>query len=241
MSIANLFCQGNRAFLVSDSGYFWRDGRIAWLQAKVLELPEARAAITVRGHISAPRRLGPILAARGISSLADVIRAVPQVVHDELARDGAFASHRSERSHAHEVYVAYYDRERDRAGGLLMSSSNTGMPVDYDPWSWMPVREVTSPGVDMLTALGRDGCPTDPQFFDPVTDSIAVATAQRRSSWAFHEHKRAHYVAGALRLTVVGPLEISTQEIHSWPDRVGFRVRADLDGEPCAFQTRVAK
>lgn len=192
----------------------------------MVELPAARVAFTTRGQISAADHIKPLLERDRLATLADVLAKLPPLLHELMAHAGAFRSDEDGRANATTLYLAYYDPVRRRSGGLIMSSTQDGMPTDYAPWSWLPIREGTAPGVEMVSALGRDACPTDPTAFDPVTGSIAVATAQRREPWAFNSHRRAHYVAGDLRLTEVGPAGVSTRIIHSWPDRPGERVRA---------------
>lgn len=224
MSIANIICQGSVGYLLTDSGYFHPDGRLAFLRPKTLELPGLRVAIAARGHVYARETLGPMIAAASPFNQAELLGMLPDLLFQAMANDGAFLKGDAPLWAATTLYVVYFDQQRGRAGGLILSSSALGLPDDYEPFSYIPVTDTLAPGVDVDAALGRPACLSDPQSFNAEQDGLTIAEAQRREPWSFNGLPKAIYAAGAVRMTTVDATGVSTRILRTWPDRVGARV-----------------
>ncbi|MDF2812400.1 MAG: hypothetical protein K0S56_3431 [Microvirga sp.] len=224
MSIANIICQGSSGYLLTDSGYFHPDGRLAFLRPKTLELPGLRVAIAARGHVYARENLGPMIAAASPSNQAELLGMLPDLLLQAMANDGAFLKGDTPLWAATTLYVVYYDQQRGRTGGLILSSSALGLPDDYEPFSYIPVTDVLAPGTDVDAALGRPVCLSDPHSFNVEQDGLAIAEAQRCEPWSFNGLPRAHYAAGEVRLTTVSSEGVVSCVIHSWQDRANRKV-----------------
>lgn len=226
MSIANIICQGAAGHLITDSGYFHLDGRLAFLRPKTLELPSLRVAIATRGHTYAREDLGPLIEQAQPRNQGELFGLLPELLHTALVEGGAYASGAHDDDFTTSLHIIYFDAARRRAGGLILSSSAIGMPDDYAAYSYIPVTDALAPGVDEQAAIGRPASLTDSSAFDVERDGLKIAQAQRQSEWSFNGLPAGHHAAGAVRLTTVDANGVRSRVIHTWHDRLGEKVAA---------------
>ncbi|MFN3676688.1 MAG: hypothetical protein ACK4TC_11975 [Sphingomonas pseudosanguinis] len=225
MSIANIICQGRQGYLISDSGYFWQDGSIAYLAPKVLELPRLRAAIVARGHYSAPEHIGPIIEAARCRDVFDLIHILPPVLWEAMSAIGAVDSPQLAARFATHLSVVWFCPTRRRAAGAVIGSNRAFLPDDYEPFTPLFVTEALQPGVEIVEAIGRDADLTDRAAFNVSTEAALIAEAQRRCVWEYNGMAAGHHAAGTVRLTRVNAAGVTTRAIREWPDTIGKPVR----------------
>jgi hypothetical protein len=230
VSIANIICQGPVGYLLSDSGYFWRDGRIARMASKVLELPLLRAAIVARGHLTAPEDIGPSIHAAKCRDVFELVNVLPSVLYELTERCGGTSSRALAEILATQLSLVYYCPTRKRVAASIVASNAAGLFKDYEPFTHLPVLEATQPGVDVPAVVGRAVDLSDPVQFDVEADGMAIMEAQRSQTWSFNGLPSGHHAAGSVRLTQVDCWGVRSKILRTWPDRVGERVRSAEQG-----------
>ncbi len=223
MSAANIVVQGAKAHLLTDSGFFWDDGRLATLGSKVVEMAGVRAAVSTRGSLL-PEALAREINHANPASLADLIGRLAEIFSAAVTiytKAGASSS----------LFMVYHSLETGRAGGIYMGSCTFGMPDWYKPFTPLPITEMFAPGLDATEALGRSVDVSDPSTFDAERDGLALVTRQRATPWRlFGKGNEAIRVGGEVRLTTVSADGLETRVIGGWSDRVGERIRGRVGG-----------
>lgn len=219
MSVANIIVQGDRAHLLSDSGFWHDDGRLASLQPKVIELPKLRAAISTRGYVWASELQAEIEHAAP-RTIAALLAKLPECV---IAAEAAYCRDQSEREKS-SVYMVYYDPIRQRCAGAFLTTRADILPTGYSRYTVIPVTDCFAPGCNAREVLGRDVDVRNPASFDPIGDGLQLVAAQRRDPIAVAALSGSGAAAGDIRLTTVSAAGVSTRVIGGWPDVVGERI-----------------
>ena len=224
MSLANIILQRPAGYLLTDTGCFNRDGTIAQLSPKVLELHQHGIAITCRGQhdmlAGIARELEVFNARHGGVTGADIIGSFAELYRVACSTQGVPATGSQ---HACDMQILYYCRQQHRTRGYLISNETTMMP-GLQPFALQPVGTVLQFGFDPDAPFGKPIDMTQPAAFDVRTDGIRLANEQRATSWAIPGRKAGHFIAGSLLLTTIDAAGVRTEAIHTWPDKVGERV-----------------
>ena len=228
MSLANIVIQGTAGHLMSDSGWFNRDGTIARLMPKVLTFPEYRLAITGRGQhdilAGMLQEIRHFAARHGSATGRDVIGSFSELYAAACMVQGVPSRGRE---NACDVQLVWYDAERQRATGGLIANIVDDHP-GLSPFMLQPVLCSFTGDIDPDSPLGAPADVTNPAAFDVRCDGRKVAARQRARPWALPGYPEAYYVAGAVHLATVSADGVRVEVLCEWPDKVGERINPEL-------------
>lgn len=213
MSVCNLIVQPDAAYLVTDEGFFRRDGRIMMLAPKSILIEGLPLAIGATGHglvlASVAMEVEARLHAKNFTrdGFCDLVRSVYE--------NGGF----DHAAHKTRWAIVYYSKRNARPVGYSFFTD----PADEDgrTWLWHPTRVLVMPYVEPIGVWGNDVARdiTDPAIFDPMRDAMKFIHAQRASrNW---ENIEGCGVAGQIRLSKVTSSGVEEFLLHDFKDQVG--------------------
>lgn len=214
MSIANLVVQHDRAFIITDSGYFTDDGTIKLLAPKCMEFAEQSVAIACTGSLHLPLLAQELRKHPDCTSWSqpEMVKRLPDLVRD------TYASWKLDPvARWSQVVIGLYSHKLGRAMGFFFWTSPDDGPTGQEPWTLYPASGVLLPqDIDARV---------DPASFDPMRDAMLIVEAQRaKREWG--TIKDACCVAGEISLTTISSSGIEHTVLHEYPDKVGEKADA---------------
>lgn len=227
MSLANIIMQPPTGYLITDSGWFERDGRLAYLMPKVLHFPNMRMAISCRGQhdmlAGILRELRSFERQRGSTNGGEVVAAFADLYFAATIAQGVPSSGIE---NACDMQMVWYDPARKRATGHLICNITDHMP-GLPPFTLQRVSCSLSSKIDPDAPLGRPQDVTDPGQFDIRKDGRTLVDAQRREGWTVPGRPFGYYVAGDVHLTTIDEAGVRCETLISWPDEIGKKIAVD--------------
>lgn len=228
MSIGNIILQRPAGYLMTDSGWWNKDGTLAHLMPKVVVSDRHRFALTAQGqhdmvaglwqeveHLA--NSMGASFSAGAVAAQFGELFAMACAIQG-VGRRGW---HNSERAQ-----LVWYNEQQQRACALLVSN---GLCPGETLQRYAPVSVVTS-----LSLSANPDAPfgdlidiTDPVQFDPRADGARLAMLQRGMRQAGPHIRAGSYVGGTVHLTTVDAEGARTEPLVAWPDQVGKRIEIE--------------
>lgn len=222
MTALNLVVQprAGAAFLLTDTGVYGPDGRIAAFQRKTVEF-------SIGGRPSAViATTGPSLAGVFLESYASTLR--PATVHELLTAFPQVFREIEQKLAARGVkkgfsaLLAIYDHERRRPVGYGMSSCPNWLP-NSAIYSLQPVKKYLTDCARLPFDWETDVC--DPRQWKPRSDGLVLLDAQRSDPFERSDGNGGyHGVGGEAILTRVDADGVHHEVLKTWPDRIGRRI-----------------
>ena len=209
--------QADAAHLVTDGAVWDADGICIGIGRKVAQFPGINVAIGFTGFGGHAEWIEEAVASAGLTTTGELLRGLPRLLRDEVARHGSTAS-----GDGLKLHVITYDAGLG-AHCWLISSDAAGMPPDYQPYTIVRGLRAWVDIGDPSAILGRAVTVNDAVSFDVVRDGAAIAQAARLTPWD-GPHGPVYAVGGYAELTTVGPQGLQVRRLCDWPeDRLGER------------------
>lgn len=216
MTMANLIVQGDRAHLLTDSGYFRSDGTIAALFPKSMVFEKLSLAVALTGS---GMHCGHLAEQARNASLHDVDGFLRWIMP---ATRAAYAATKLDPVvEWARVLIAFYSPEKGRAYGCTFFTAPEAGPADLKPWRIYPVSKVLMPEIVEADVFGPDVDVRDPALFDPAREALPLIEAQRRPGRVWETVVPGCYVAGDIDLTTVSRDGVEVRTLQTFPDVVG--------------------
>lgn len=204
------------AYLLTDTGVYGPDGRIAEFRRKPIEFSiggQPCVAVATAGPSLAGEFLQPYGATLRPATIHEFLSAFPQVFRDveqKLAARGV--------KRGFSAVLAIYAHERRRPVGYGMSSVLNFFPQLY---ALQPIRKHLTEYAGEPFPRGTDVC--DPRQWNPDMDARALIEAQRADLYG-EPGAQFYAVGGQAILTRVDAEGIRHQVLQTWPDRIGRKI-----------------
>ncbi len=224
MTMANLIVQRDRAFLMTDSGYFTRDGTILALHPKSMILEHLSLAIAMSGSVGCGH-LAEQIKKTTFPDVQSFLRQLGPMLRAAYSSAGLDPTKDFSRA-----FVAFYSHEHRRPYGCTLFTSDADGPAHLSPWQAHPAAVALTPEVDQAAVFGGLIDLTDQALFDPALSSLPLIEAQRAVGGSWGEGGSGCRVAGDIDLTVISAAGIEVQTLHSFPDLVGSLAGAQVEG-----------
>ncbi len=213
-----------RAIILSDCAHTGEDGRVTALASKLLVaglyFPWACA---VSGNVALDVLMREMQGSPPTSP-RELMLALPSAMRRATVRAAA-ARGCDPVEVLLQVTGAMWQSDTQRLAGFVVSSaSGTLQGQQTDPFAWYETEWLLTLPADSLPAIfGRPVNLADPSSFDPETDGVTLAKAQRAAIRASVTPGAgsACRIGGDLDMTEITPNGVTVWTIHAWPDRIG--------------------
>lgn len=200
MSLANMLVGVDRAYLVTDSGYFNEKGELALLAPKVMEFVDQRVAVSCVGSGITLAHLARYMSRPSDMTQMDLLENILTGVRRAYAAESLCP----ERNYTRWL-VAFYSAKHGRALGMSFFTNPADGAADQEAWTWYGAPCVIMPHVPH--EIGRG--------FDPEADFMPIVERQWEiEDWPVGESGRR--VAGEIVLTSVSADGIDNKVLHDY-------------------------
>lgn len=208
MSLLNLFVQGDRAYLVVDSGHFNDDGEVTRFGQKFTALPDLRVVIASTGTLQC-RHLSAGIRAHEHLSQQQFLEELPNIAREAVERYQI-------RRNSGVVFAAYSHVKECAFGGIFATHEEPGV-IPYRIFQKTAVLLPPLPSVSLNSLC-------HPSTFDPYRSAKMLADQQRLANFGYDPDKPYCGVAGDLEVVEVSREGIFAETVHTYPAEIGERV-----------------
>lgn len=208
-------CQPGRVDLLTDAAQYRADSTLLGTACKVFTVPGFPVAVVTRGAVEMGERMCGIVAdlIAETRSLDDAITRLAVELPRQRADMGRSAI---------EVMIAGISEKRGPQINWFSTAPNADGSASF-------VMHTTRRGLCCGVEFTREQQGMLLSAGGPRSRGVAMMEAlraQKTTSPANPGGEPAYFVGGAIDFTVVDAVGVSTERVHTWPDRVGERINS---------------
>lgn len=205
MSLLNLIVHPQRAYVITDSGYYGAGGVVSRLFPKSMVLEHLDVIIASAGKVHCGHLAKGVQACQHLPQ-AEFLEELPNIaraaVETYKIAGGSI------------IAFAAYSQERGCAFGGIFAAAD-----DPRAYRIIPKSVMLSPGASAIDEATLSG----PSTFNPYLDLMPLIEEQRRYNFGTQEQPICG-IAGDIDMVTVSPQGITVETIHTYPAEVGEKV-----------------